>query len=72
MELNRLPASELVRLPREKRTAVDLGEACLARVAERETDVQAWAHIDAEQVLAQARARDAEAPRGPLHGIPVA
>src|SRR5262249_12056705 len=33
---------------------------------------QAWAYIDPQQVLADARARDAEPPRSPLHGIPVA
>jgi len=72
MDLNHYPASELTRLPPQKRTALRLAEACLARIAERERDVQAWACIDPEHVLAQARARDAEAPRGPLHGIPVA
>src|ERR1051325_5620815 len=55
-----------------KLTAVKLAEDCLARVAEREEAVQAWSHIDREQVLADARARDAEKPRSPLHGIPVA
>ena len=55
-----------------KLTAVELAEDCLARVKQREQDVQAWAYIDPDQVLAQARARDAEQPRGPLHGIPVA
>src|SRR5688500_3920127 len=53
-------------------TAVELAEDCLARSAEREEAVQAWVHIDPQSVLAQARARDAEQPRGPLHGIPVA
>jgi amidase len=55
-----------------KLTAVQLAEDCLARIEEREQDVQAWVHIDRDQVLAQARARDAEPPRGPLHGVPVA
>ena len=56
----------------KKVTSVELAEACLARVQTREPEVGAWAHIDAEQVLAQARSRDREAPRGPLHGVPVA
>lgn len=55
-----------------KLTSVQLAQDCLARTEQREEDVQAWAYIDPEQVLAQARARDAEQPRGPLHGIPVA
>src|SRR5688572_24349286 len=72
MDLNGRSAAELARAPREKHGAVKLAEACLARVEAREKDVQAWAHIDAQQVLTQARARDTESPRGPLHGIPVA
>ena len=55
-----------------KLTAVELAEGCLARIAAREETVQAWAYIDPHQVLADARARDAETPRSPLHGIPVA
>ena len=55
-----------------KLTAVQLAEDCLAQVAKREEAVQAWAHIDPQQVLAQARERDAEKPRSALHGIPVA
>jgi amidase len=33
--------------------------------------VKAWAHLDADQVLAQARARDRAPRRSPLHGIPI-
>ncbi|HEY7609272.1 MAG TPA: amidase [Alphaproteobacteria bacterium] len=47
-------------------------EACLARIAAREGAIHAWAHLDADAALEQARARDAEAPRSPLHGLPVA
>ena len=49
----------------------ELVSACLARIVERESALRAWAHLDAEAALAQARERDAEPPRGPLHGIPV-
>lgn len=52
-------------------SATELVEASLARIAEREPGLQAWAHLDRDLVLQQARARDAEAPRGPLHGVPV-
>ncbi len=70
---NRYSATEAAALIASgKLTAVKLAEDCLARVAAREEAVQAWAHIDPQQVLAAARARDAEKPRGPLHGVPVA
>ena len=46
--------------------------ACLARIAEREETVRAWAFLDPDLALAQARARDeAATPAGPLHGVPV-
>jgi Asp-tRNA(Asn)/Glu-tRNA(Gln) amidotransferase A subunit family amidase len=44
---------------------------CLERIEAREGELRAWAYLDADAALAQARARDAEAPRGPLHGLPV-
>ncbi|MDH3235393.1 MAG: amidase [Alphaproteobacteria bacterium] len=56
--------------------SVELVEACLQTVAEREPAVHAWAHIDADHALAQAKAADearaAGAPCGSLHGVPVA
>ena len=52
-----------------------LVEACLARVREVDGDVQAWAFLDPEYALEQARAADrwrAEGnPLGALHGVPV-
>jgi Asp-tRNA(Asn)/Glu-tRNA(Gln) amidotransferase A subunit family amidase len=53
-------------------TAEALVAAFLDRVAAREEVVGAWQHLDREQALATARRRDGEAPRGPLHGVPVA
>ena len=50
-------------------------EACAAaleRIAETESDVRAWAHLDADQVLKQARAVDDAGPAGALAGVPVA
>ena len=44
---------------------------CLAAIEARDDEVWAWAFLDAAGALAQARARDGEAPRGPLHGMPV-
>lgn len=52
-------------------TSEDLVRACLERIRAREDTVHAWAHRDDERALAQARARDRERPRSPLHGVPV-
>jgi Asp-tRNA(Asn)/Glu-tRNA(Gln) amidotransferase A subunit family amidase len=55
--------------------AEDLASACLDRIAAEEPRVQAWAWLDGDHVMAQARALDARrqsgAPIGPLHGLPV-
>ena len=45
--------------------------ACLERIAARDGDLKAWAHVAADAALAQARALDHEPARGPLHGVPV-
>ena len=50
-------------------------EACadaLECIAETESHVHAWAHLDAEQAMAQAQAIDAAGPEGALAGVPVA
>src|SRR6266851_8438776 len=52
-------------------TAEALIRACLDRIAAREPQVGAWAHVDPDQALAEARARDQATTRGPLHGIPI-
>jgi Asp-tRNA(Asn)/Glu-tRNA(Gln) amidotransferase A subunit family amidase len=56
-------------------SSVELVEACLARVREVDGSVQAWAFLDPEHALAQARAADelrlTGQPIGPLHGVPV-
>ncbi|MGH8619746.1 MAG: amidase [Burkholderiales bacterium] len=70
--LNQLTAAEAARrIARKELTSVALVEACLARIAEREKDVQAWAFVDRTLALEQARACDREPPRGPLHGVPL-
>jgi Asp-tRNA(Asn)/Glu-tRNA(Gln) amidotransferase A subunit family amidase len=45
--------------------------ACLERIAQRDREVHAWAFVDPERALAEARERDREAPRSALHGVPV-
>jgi Asp-tRNA(Asn)/Glu-tRNA(Gln) amidotransferase A subunit family amidase len=45
--------------------------ACLERIESREPQVQAWAHLDPQACLAQAKACDAQPRRSALHGIPV-
>jgi amidase len=52
-------------------TSLELVDACLRRIDEREPTVNAWAFIDPERARAAARACDAAEPSGPLHGVPV-
>jgi Asp-tRNA(Asn)/Glu-tRNA(Gln) amidotransferase A subunit family amidase len=57
----------------ERRLSAEaLAAAYLDHVAAREPAVGAWEYLDREQALADARQRDREAPRGPLHGVPIA
>ena len=66
------PVARIVADVRAGRTsAVEVARATLDAIAER-ADLAAWAHLDPELVLAEARARDAVAPTGALHGVPVA
>jgi len=76
-QLNWLSATDAARAIRDGAiSAEQLTEACLARVREVDDKVQAWAFLDPEHALKQARARDQERregrPTGPLHGVPVA
>lgn len=56
-------------------TSEALVEACLARIRARDADVRAWAFLDEDLALDQARALDtrraAHGPAGPLDGVPV-
>jgi Asp-tRNA(Asn)/Glu-tRNA(Gln) amidotransferase A subunit family amidase len=45
--------------------------SCLARILAREPEIRAWAYMDPQHALAQARALDRMPLRGPLHGIPI-
>ena len=64
------------RLARGSLSAVDLAQACLEQIAAREPEVQAWAWLESDHVLEQARSldryRQTGRPLGPLHGLPVA
>jgi Asp-tRNA(Asn)/Glu-tRNA(Gln) amidotransferase A subunit family amidase len=75
-QLNWLSANDAARAIREGAISTEqLTEASLARVREVDDAVRAWAFLDHEYALEQARARDAERsqgkPTGPLQGIPV-
>jgi amidase len=71
--LNRLSASEAARqIAAGKITSEALVRDCLERIAERDGEVHAWVHCDADAALAQARAIDRSAGSGPLRGVPVA
>ncbi len=64
---DRLAAGEL--------RAIELAEACLARIGEVDDVIHAWAFLDRDHVLKRAerldRQRKAGRPVGPLHGLPV-
>lgn len=70
--LNELSATEIARrIKAGEITAEAVTRACLDRIEAREVDVQAWAYLDPEQALDQARALDKGPHRGPLHGVPI-
>lgn len=71
-KLNELDATQaMVLLNQREIKAEDLVIACLERISERDDDLHAFAHLDAVNALAQARALDAGPVRGPLHGLPL-
>src|SRR5262249_36396793 len=71
--LRSLTAREAARQIAERRiTAEELAAAYIERIETRETVVGAWQYFDRDAALAAARRCDAEPPRGPLHGIPIA
>lgn len=52
----------------------DYARSLLERIEARDEAVQAWAYLDSEYVIAQAKALDAvpSSDRGPLHGVAIA
>jgi Asp-tRNA(Asn)/Glu-tRNA(Gln) amidotransferase A subunit family amidase len=75
-QLSLLSATDAARAMRDGAfSAEQLVQSCLSRVREVDGQVQAWAHLDEEHALSQARARDLDRaqgrPMGLLHGVPV-
>ena len=74
--LNWLGAADAARAIRDGAvSAEELVAACLARIREADADIGAWAYLDPEHALAQARIldqmRSAGGVMGPLHGVPI-
>src|SRR5437763_2302054 len=70
--LNQLSCTEIAQgIAAGKFTAEDVVRDCLARIAAREPAVRAWATIDPNVALEQARALDRGPSRGALHGVPI-
>ncbi|MEO8125138.1 MAG: amidase [Burkholderiales bacterium] len=76
VDVTTLTAAELLLALREGRTsAEEVVRGCLARIRADEERVQAWAFVDEERALQQARNVDRVRREGhalgPLHGLPV-
>jgi Asp-tRNA(Asn)/Glu-tRNA(Gln) amidotransferase A subunit family amidase len=71
--MSRLPgiAEAVHQIQAGERSAVELTESVLARIEERNSELGAYLHVDADGALAQARAADAERRPLPLRGIPL-
>jgi len=71
--LNQLSATALARMiAKGEATSEQVVRACLDRIASREPQVRAWAALDADLAIAQARICDNQPSGGPLHGVPFA
>lgn len=71
-ELNTLSVRAIARgISAGNFTAEAVVRDCLSRIDAREQEVKAWAFIDAEMAIAQARAVDKGAGGGVLHGVPI-
>jgi Asp-tRNA(Asn)/Glu-tRNA(Gln) amidotransferase A subunit family amidase len=74
--LHALSATDAARLIREGVISSEqYVAACLARVRETDARIEAWAFLDPDHALGQARAADQHRlsgqPIGPLHGVPI-
>ncbi len=69
--LNELTATEIIAaIGQGQTTSEAVVRACLDRIATREPEVHAWAHLAPEAALAAARAFDKNGKHGPLAGVP--
>ena len=76
MTLIELSATEAIQKIRDGEiSSEELVQACLDRIDQVDGEIEAWAHLEPENALDQARMLDAQraegGPVGPLHGIPV-
>src|SRR3546814_11540848 len=73
MQLNHLGVVQAARaIERNEIRCVDLAQACLDRIAERNNEVEAFVAFDADKALAIARQMDANPSGHVLRGIPFA
>ncbi len=70
--LNRLTACEIAQgVTSGAFSATDVVGACLDHIERRDRQIRAWAFLDPDLALAQARAVDASGEKGPLAGVPL-
>jgi NCS1 family nucleobase:cation symporter-1 len=71
----KLTASEaLAQIQADELSVQEYAESLLERIEARDEDVKAWAYLDKDYVIQQAKHLD-EVPkknRGPLYGLPIA
>lgn len=77
MAIYHLTATEAIaHLSAAEFSSLELAQACLERIDQREKGVEAWQYLNANQVIDRAisidRSRAPGGPLGTLHGIPVA
>ncbi|KAH6621776.1 glutamyl-tRNA amidotransferase subunit A [Boeremia exigua] len=74
-DLYRLTATEVLQKTKSGEVSVEeYAASLLKRIEARDEAVQAWAYLDSEYVIKQAKALDAipKSDRGPLHGVAIA
>ena len=71
--LNELTASEIAAAVQSGATTSEaVVRACLERIEERESQVEAWQYLNPQQAIDAARAVDKAGAKGPLAGVPFA
>jgi amidase len=72
LRLNELSACDVARgVASGRYTAEAVTRACLGRIEERDKLVKAWAFVDPDLAVKQARAIDKSTDKGPLAGVPL-